>query len=101
MKVFSEVAIDKQSREQRRAVMMALSGMAAAAAMRHPIALAAEIEAPAGWMDVRKFGAAGDGTKDDSAAFQRALREARKVFVPRGRYLVGNLVMESGCALLG
>jgi polygalacturonase len=40
------------------------------------------------WRNVRDFGAAGDGTTDDTTAFQRALDEAGKtgdrVFVPSG-----------------
>jgi hypothetical protein len=46
-----------------------------------------------GWYDVRSYGARGDGTTDDSAAFQAALDAARTagggvVFVPAGTYVV-------------
>jgi hypothetical protein len=44
-------------------------------------------------LDVRAFGAKGDGTTDDTAAFQTALNQAYQtgggiVFVPPGRYLI-------------
>lgn len=41
--------------------------------------------------NVRDFGAKGDGTTDDSAAFQRALDKAPEgaVLVPAGRYVIG------------
>jgi hypothetical protein len=48
----------------------------------------------AGTLNVRDFGAAGDGRKDDTAAFAAALKAAAQtgqgnVFVPRGEYLIG------------
>lgn len=44
-------------------------------------------------VNVRDFGATGDGTKDDTAAFSAAMKAAAEtgnfvVFVPRGRYLI-------------
>jgi hypothetical protein len=57
------------------------------------------------WMDVRKFGAKGDGTKDDTMAIQRALDAAGEVqgavFVPPGVYLCADLQMRPNTALLG
>jgi hypothetical protein len=46
-------------------------------------------------VNVRDFGAAGDGVKDDTAAFAAAMKEAAgsgnfAVFVPRGRYLISS-----------
>ncbi len=46
------------------------------------------------FLDVRAFGAMGDGAADDTAAFQTALNEAHQaggggVMVPPGRYLIG------------
>ncbi|MDR1789606.1 MAG: glycoside hydrolase family 55 protein [Opitutaceae bacterium] len=45
---------------------------------------------PAAWLDVRDFGARGDGSADETAAFQSALDEASRagapVRVPPGRY---------------
>jgi hypothetical protein len=51
-----------------------------------------------GWVDVRDFGAAGDGVTDDRAAFAAADAAAagRELFVPAGTYLIGaNLTLES------
>src|ERR1019366_6519099 len=48
--------------------------------------------------DVRTFGALGDGTTKDTAAFQKALDTCAvngggEVLVPAGRYLIGSLLM--------
>ncbi|MDX8347081.1 glycosyl hydrolase family 28-related protein [Cognatiyoonia sp. IB215446] len=51
-----------------------------------------------GLVDVRDYGAKGDGTTDDSAAFEAADAAAngRTVIVPAGDYLIGqNVTMES------
>ena len=50
--------------------------------------------------------AVGDGTADDTAAFQGCLDYAHEhggmmVFVPAGKYLCGNLTMYSGCSIKG
>ena len=50
--------------------------------------------------------AVGDGTVDDTAAFQGCLDYANEhgglmVFVPAGKYLCGNLTMYSGCSIKG
>ena len=48
-----------------------------------------------GFFDVRKFGAAGNGVTDDTAAIQKAIDQAAKVsgvvVVPPGRYITGEL----------
>lgn len=49
-------------------------------------------------VNVRDFGAVGDGTTKDTAAFQKALDQCAaagggRVFVPEGAYLTGSLVM--------
>lgn len=51
-----------------------------------------------GQVDVRDYGAVGDGTTDDSAAFDAAdaAADGRRVFVPEGSYYLGDSVtMES------
>ncbi|MBI4979581.1 MAG: hypothetical protein HZC28_19035 [Spirochaetes bacterium] len=56
---------------------------------------------------VREFGAAGDGTGDDTAAFQAAMNAMAKqgggtVFVPSGRYAIrGNLIIPTSVTLRG
>lgn len=58
-------------------------------------------------LDVRDFGAKGDGQNDDTAAFQKALDAARQagggvVLAPRGNYLfAGNLNVPPGVTLRG
>lgn len=62
---------------------------------------------PPPYVDVKAFGARGDGVTDDTAAFQRALDEAAKsgvgvVKAPRGNYLFkGHLNVPSGVTLEG
>lgn len=41
-------------------------------------------------MNVRDFGATGDGQTDDRAAFQQALLSGGEVYVPNGHYLLGS-----------
>ena len=49
---------------------------------------------------VRDYGAKGDGTTDDTAAFQVALAENRLVYVPEGTYkLSGTLIVRPNCEL--
>ena len=58
-------------------------------------------------LNVRDFGAVGDGSKDNTAAFVAAMRAAADtgnycVFVPRGRYLIkGNLEVPTNVMLQG
>lgn len=50
--------------------------------------------------NVKNFGAVGDGTTDDTAAFQSALASNRKVYVPGGTYkLSGELIVGNNCQL--
>lgn len=80
----------------RHATLAAMTGAAGAAVLP---AAAPGAEAPAakprtaGPLNIRDFGAAGDGKTDDTAAFTAALKEAARaggdlVFVPRGNYLI-------------
>jgi hypothetical protein len=59
----------------------------------------------AGLINVREYGAAGDGTTDDTAALQKTLDAAAKgsggVFVPPGMYLTRELHVGGGTALVG
>ena len=47
---------------------------------------------PAGAVDVRDFGATGDGVTDDAPAIRRALESAERVHVPAGTYVLGSYV---------
>lgn len=54
---------------------------------------------PAGSLNVRDFGAKGDGTANDTAAFRQALAEAEKtgsvLYLPAGTYAVGALTAKT------
>jgi hypothetical protein len=53
-------------------------------------------------VSVKTFGAKGDGISDDTAAMQKALAAGKKVFVPRGIYLISDtLVLGPDTALFG
>lgn len=55
-----------------------------------------------GEYSVKNFGATGNGTTDDTAAFQQALSELRAVFVPEGTYkLTAPLVLTDNQFLFG
>lgn len=52
-------------------------------------------------LSVKRFGAVGNGTTDDTAAFQAALANFRTVYVPGGTYkLSGTLVIRENCGLI-
>lgn len=85
------------ARAQRRRLLIGAGGLAALA----PRALSAAADGDAGpaaaterrvpreAVSVRDFGAVGDGTADDAAAFQAAIRAAPTVRVPLGTYRLG------------
>lgn len=53
-------------------------------------------------VDVKTFGARGDGTSDDTTAFENAIRTHDKIFVPKGNYrLSGTLALQSNTRLFG
>jgi polygalacturonase len=59
---------------------------------------------PAGALNVRTFGAVGNGQVKDTAAFQKALDAARDasggvVWVPAGSYLIGSITVSSNTTL--
>src|ERR1041385_5644058 len=61
-------------------------------------------DARASTFDVRAFGATGDGTNKDTAAFQQSLdacasAKGGTVFVPAGNYLIGSLQLKSNTTL--
>ena len=44
------------------------------------------------WVNVRSFGAKGDGTTDDTAAIQKAIDSKRTVYFPLGFYVVNDTI---------
>jgi len=63
-------------------------------------------EAGTGWLNVRTFGAQGDGLSDDTVAIQKAIDEAhaRKgsiVLFPSGIYVVSQIVVRGSISLQG
>ena len=47
------------------------------------------------------YGAVGDGVTDDTAAFNLAIATGKRVFVPKGTYLVSNITVVSGLDIYG
>ena len=54
-----------------------------------------------GQVDVRAFGAIGDGIADDTAAIQAAIDAGTYVRIPTGTYRTGRLKLKSNLALVG
>jgi hypothetical protein len=52
-------------------------------------------------VNVKDFGAVGDGVHDDTAAVQKALDQRGLIVFPSGTYLCGALVMRSNSKILG
>jgi hypothetical protein len=87
---------------------MARSTLLGGASFLMGVAGTARAEGPAAnqeHLNVREFGAAGDGKTDDTKAIQRALDAAGEVrgavLVPAGVYLCADLQMRSNTALVG
>ena len=43
------------------------------------------------FVNVKKYGAKGDGVTDDSEAFRRAFSKGNQIIIPPGKYLVSNI----------
>ena len=84
----------------------AVAGAAAFVSLPHT-AYAQQPNSALPMIDVKSFGAAGDGAKDDTAAFQRALDAAHaqgggQVYAPPGKFLCkGTLNVPAGVTLRG
>jgi Pectate lyase superfamily protein/SMP-30/Gluconolactonase/LRE-like region len=44
------------------------------------------------WVNIRALGAAGDGSKDDTAPIRKAIAEHNAIYFPSGRYLVSDTI---------
>lgn len=75
-----------------RRAFMAMAGSAFAPAL----GFAASDQARVGPVDVRAFGAAGDGSRDDTAAFAEAVRTAPAIYVAAGTYLLDEVRIPAG-----
>ena len=54
------------------------------------------------WVDVRTYGAVGDGTTDDTVAIQAALDQAKKIYIPGGyTFIASNLTLSTGNQIYG
>ncbi len=55
----------------------------------------AKVESIANFIDIRKFGAVGDGVADDTAAFAAAMESSQPgaIYVPRGSYKISELTI--------
>jgi len=85
-----------------------ITGVAAGTAPGHAVNKAQlDIHVPDGWLNVRSFGAVGDGVTDDLPAFHAAIAAVRSqskstVYVPTGTYyLNGDLIIDQPCVLQG
>ncbi|MFF0432255.1 NosD domain-containing protein [Streptomyces sp. NPDC004327] len=93
---------------ERRALMLAMGGFVGAAAWSGGAAAPAAAATGSGVVvDVTAYGAAGDGSGDDSAAFQKALDAVKAVpggatlLIPPGTYPIGiSLVLGAGTTVL-
>lgn len=88
----------------RRGFLKALGAISAVLSLPVPQALG-EIKKHL-WVNVRWFGAKGDGITDDSEAFRKAVEYARKfdvkeVRVPPGVYSVSRLTNDSTLKIIG
>ena len=52
-------------------------------------------------VDVTHYGATGDGTTDDSAAFQAAVNTGQPVYIPPGTYAINSVTLTNGTEIRG
>jgi hypothetical protein len=54
------------------------------------------------WVNIRSFGAKGDGVSDDTEVFRKAIAEYRSIYIPSGYYVITDtLTLKSDTALIG
>ena len=55
---------------------------------------------PESWINVKDFGAKGDGVTDDTQAITRALSVHKNVFIPEGTYIVSDIIYSYGSKII-
>lgn len=85
-----------------------ITGVAAGTAPGHAVNKSQlDVHVPDGWLNVRSFGAVGDGVTDDLPAFHAAMTAVRSqskstIYVPTGTYFLnGDLIIDAPCVLQG
>jgi hypothetical protein len=57
---------------------------------------------PEGWVNVKDFGAVGDGITDDTQAFLQAIATGKNLYIPYGEYKINQqLVLQDNTSLIG
>lgn len=51
--------------------------------------------------NVLDYGAIADGVTDSTAAFAAALAASKSIYVPLGKYVIGDLVVPNGSMIIG
>jgi hypothetical protein len=61
-----------------------------------------ELPAMETWVNIRDFGAKGDGEADDTEAFRTAIAQHKNIYVPQGWYRITETIkMQPGTSLIG
>ncbi len=56
---------------------------------------------PEGFVNVKDFGAKGDGVTDDTEAFQKAIDSNGNIFIPKGDFVINNLKVDNLNKMIG
>lgn len=53
------------------------------------------------WINIKEFGAKGDGVADDTAVFNLAIASKKNIYIPSGTYLVHGLILKPNQKIIG